>query len=160
MTVFLRQRSRIVCSYLGGVEWIDPYLLWMFTLLIAGLSLSVAPLVALHGIVSLSILFAIYAFFLAAPNALGNVIMIETVGMHRYGMAYGLSMLVSGSTSLFGYPLLGKDAFDLKKGRRRRERRLSFRFTSRSNAQLDDSICPRRYDYDFRWPDYWRIAPI
>ena len=109
--MFLRRPSRVVCSYLGDVECIDPHLLWMCTSIIAGLSLSVAPLVASHGIASLSIVFAIHAFFLAAPNALGNVIMIETVGMHRYAMAYGFSLLVSGSASLFGYPLLGQDEF-------------------------------------------------
>jgi hypothetical protein len=92
---------------LGDIECIDPFILWTCASIIAGLGLSIAPLVATHSIVGLCILFAIHAFFLAAPNALGNVIMIEVVGMHRYAMAYGFSLLVSGSTSLFGYPLLG-----------------------------------------------------
>jgi hypothetical protein len=33
---------------------------------------------------------------------------MEVVGMHRYAIAYGFSLLVSGSTSLFGYPLVGQ----------------------------------------------------
>jgi len=34
--------------------------------------------------------------------------MMEVVGMHRYAIAYGFSLLVSGSTSFFGYPLVGQ----------------------------------------------------
>jgi hypothetical protein len=58
--------------------------------------------------ISLCILFAIHAFFLAASHALGNVIIMEVIGMYRYAMAYGFSLLVSESASLFGYPLLGE----------------------------------------------------
>jgi MFS family permease len=94
--------------YLGDIECINPFILWTCTSVIAGLALSIAPLVGSSGIIGLCILFAIHAFFLAAPNALGNVIMIEVVGMHRYPMAYGFSLLASGSTSLVGYPLLGE----------------------------------------------------
>jgi hypothetical protein len=93
---------------LGDIECINLFILWTCTSIIAGLSLSIAPFVASHGIIGLCILLAIHAFFLAAPNALGNVIMMEVVGMHRYAMAYGFSLLVSGSASFFGYPLLGK----------------------------------------------------
>jgi len=98
----------ILYSYLGDIECIDPIILWTCTSIIAGLTLSIAPLVGSFGLIGLCILFGIHAFFLAAPNALGNVIMIEVVGMHRYGIAYGFSLLASGSTSLFGYPLLGE----------------------------------------------------
>jgi len=97
---------------LGDIECINLFILWTCTSIIAGLSVSIAPLIASYGILSLCILFAIHAFFLAAPNALGNVIMMEVVGMHRYAMAYGFSLLVSGSTSLFSYPLLGKSNTD------------------------------------------------
>ncbi len=93
---------------MGDIECINLFILWTCTSIIAGLSLSIAPFVASHGIIGLCILLAIHAFFLAAPNALGNVIMMEVVGMHRYAMAYGFSLLVSGSASFFGYPLLGK----------------------------------------------------
>ncbi|CAF2503166.1 unnamed protein product [Rotaria sp. Silwood2] len=93
--------------YLGDIECIDSFILWTCTSIIAGLTLSIAPFVGSYGIISLCLLFAVHAFFLAAPNALGNIIMIEVVGMHRYPLAYGFSLLVSGSTSLFGYPLLG-----------------------------------------------------
>jgi hypothetical protein len=93
---------------LGDIEYINLFILWTFTSIIAGLSISIAPLVASYGIISLCILYAIHAFFLSAPNALGNVIMMEVVGMHRYAIAYGFSLLVSGSTSLFGYPLVGQ----------------------------------------------------
>lgn len=62
---------------------------------------------ASYGLISLCFIFGIHAFFLSAPNALANVILMEVVGMHRYAVAFGLSLLVSGSTSLFGYPLLG-----------------------------------------------------
>jgi hypothetical protein len=58
--------------------------------------------------ISLCILFAIHAFFLAAPHELVNVIMMEVIGIYRYAMAYGFSLLVSGSASLFGCPLLGE----------------------------------------------------
>jgi hypothetical protein len=94
--------------YLGDIECINPFILWTCTSVIAGLALSLAPLVGSFGIIGLCILFAIHAFFLAAPNALGNVIMIEVVGMHRYAIAYGFSLLASGSTSFVGYPLLGE----------------------------------------------------
>ncbi len=93
---------------MGDIEYINLFILWTFTSIIAGLSISIAPLVASYGIISLCILYAIHAFFLSAPNALGNVIMMEVVGMHRYAIAYGFSLLVSGSTSLFGYPLVGQ----------------------------------------------------
>lgn len=93
---------------MGDVKCIDPLIVWTCTSIIAGLTLSIAPLVGSYEIIGLCILFGIHAFFLAAPIALGNVIMIEVVGMHRYAIAYGFSLLVSGSTSLFGYPLLGE----------------------------------------------------
>ncbi|CAF0873696.1 unnamed protein product [Rotaria sp. Silwood1] len=99
--------GQLFFGYLGDIECIDSFILWTCTSIIAGLTLSIVPLVGSYGIIVLCILFAIHAFFLAAPNALGNIIMIEVVGMHRYPMAYGFSLLVSGSTSLFGYPLLG-----------------------------------------------------
>ena len=97
----------ILHRYLGDLECVDPFILWTCTSFIAGLTLSIAPLVGSYEIIGLYVLFAIHAFFLSAPNALSNVIMIEVVGMHRYPIAYGFSLLVSGSTSLFGYPLLG-----------------------------------------------------
>jgi hypothetical protein len=93
---------------LGDIECINLFILWTCTSITAGLTLSIAPLVASYGIIGLCILLAIHAFFLSAPNALGNVIMMEVVGMHRYAMAYGFSLLVSGSASFFGYPLLGE----------------------------------------------------
>jgi len=93
---------------LGDIECINLFILWTCTSAIAGLSLSIAPLVASYGIISLCIVFGIHAFFLSAPNALGNVIIMEVVGMHRYAIAYGFSLLVSGSSSFFGYPLLGE----------------------------------------------------
>jgi MFS family permease len=104
----VRRASSLHFSYLGDVDCLDPFLLWSYASIVAGLALSIAPLIAPNGITSLSILCAVHAFALAAPNALGNVIMIEVVGIHRYAMAYGLSLLVSGSTSLFAYPLLGQ----------------------------------------------------
>ncbi len=93
---------------MGDIECINLFILWTCTSITAGLTLSIAPLVASYGIIGLCILLAIHAFFLSAPNALGNVIMMEVVGMHRYAMAYGFSLLVSGSASFFGYPLLGE----------------------------------------------------
>ncbi|CAF1320096.1 unnamed protein product [Rotaria sordida] len=99
--------GQLFFGYLGDIECIDTFILWTCTSIIAGLTLSIAPLVGSYGLIGLCILFAIHAFFLAAPNALGNIIIIEVVGMHRYPIAYGFSLLVSGSTSLFGYPLLG-----------------------------------------------------
>ena len=98
----------IVYRYFGDIECIDPFILWTFSSIIAGLTLMIVPFVGSYGIIGLCILFGIHAFFLAAPNALGNVIMIEVVGMHRFAIAYGFSLLVSGSASLFGYPLLGE----------------------------------------------------
>ncbi|CAF3787791.1 unnamed protein product [Rotaria magnacalcarata] len=99
--------GQLFFGYLGDIECIDPFILWTCTSVIAGLTLSITPLIGAYGIIGLCIIFAIHAFFLAAPNALGNIIMIEIVGMHRYPMAYAFSLFVSGLTSLFGYPLLG-----------------------------------------------------
>lgn len=94
-------------SYLGDVECLDPFLLWTYSSIIAGLALSIAPWISTYGIAPLCLVFGLHAFFLAAPNALGNVIMIDVVGIHRYALAYGFSLLVSGLTSFFGYPFLG-----------------------------------------------------
>ncbi|CAF1169753.1 unnamed protein product [Adineta steineri] len=99
--------GQLFFGYLGDVEYLNPFILWTCTSIIAGLALSVTPLIGSYNIIGLCIVFAIHAFFLAAPNILGNIIMIEVVGMHRYAIAYGFSLLVSGLTSLFGYPLLG-----------------------------------------------------
>ncbi|CAF0929863.1 unnamed protein product [Adineta steineri] len=99
--------GQLFFGYLGDVEYLNPFILWTCTSIIAGVALSIAPLIGSYNIIGLCIVFAIHAFFLAAPNILGNIIMIEVVGMHRYAIAYGFSLLVSGLTSLFGYPLLG-----------------------------------------------------
>lgn len=104
---FVRRARLLRFRYLGDVECLDPFLLWTWTSIVAGLALSVAPLFASRGLLSVSLVFVVHAFFLAAPNALSNVLMIEVVGMPRYAIAYGFSLLVSGLTSLFGYPLLG-----------------------------------------------------
>ncbi len=74
----------------------------------AGLFLTLVPFLVSSGLISSCMLSAIDAFFLIATNALGNVIMMEVLGMHRYAMEYGFSLFVSGSTPLCGYPLLGK----------------------------------------------------
>lgn len=94
--------------YLGDIECINLYVLWICTSIVAGLSISVAPLIGSCGMIGLCIIFAIHGFFLAAPNALSNVLMIEVVGIDHYPIAYGFSLHLSGSTSLFGYPILGK----------------------------------------------------
>lgn len=94
--------------YLGDIKFIDPLTLWTCTSIIVGLALSIIPLIESYGIISLPILFAIHSFFLSASNALGNIIMIEFVGIHHYFMPYGLSLFVSSLASLFGYPRLGK----------------------------------------------------
>ncbi|CAF1522221.1 unnamed protein product [Adineta ricciae] len=99
--------GQLVFGYLGDMEYLDPIVLWTCTSIIAGLSLSLTPLIGSTGMISLCVLYGIHAFFLAGPNALGNVIMIEAVGLHRYAIAYGFSLLMSGSASLVGYPLLG-----------------------------------------------------
>lgn len=101
------KKETIFFRYLGDVECLDPFLLWTYSSIIAGLALIIAPWMSTYGIIPLSLVFALHAFFLAAPNALGNVMMIDVVGIHRYAMAYGFSLLVSGSTSFFGYPFLG-----------------------------------------------------
>lgn len=99
--------GQLFFGYLGDIECLDPLILWMCTSIIAGGLLTVVPVVGPSGLIGLCVLYGLHTFFLAAPNALGNVIMIDVVGMPRYAIAYGFSLLVSGSTSLFGYPLLG-----------------------------------------------------
>ena len=137
-------------SYLGDIECVNLFLIWTCTSVLAGISISLAPLIASCGIVSLCVLLAIHAFFLAAPNALSNVIMMEVVGMHRYAIAYGFSLFLSGSTSLLGYPLLGKSKSSVNCA----SMEMIFspcRIFERSKSKLDDSICLRECDDDFRW---------
>lgn len=97
------------------MECVNVYVLWMCTSIVAGLSISIAPLIGSCGMIGLCLIFAIHGFFLAAPNALSNVLMIEVVGLDSYPLAYGFSLHLSGSTSLFGYPILGKTKKNLMK---------------------------------------------
>ncbi|CAF0783536.1 unnamed protein product [Didymodactylos carnosus] len=99
--------GQLFFGYLGDIKHINSFVLWAVTAILSGLTIGIAPLMATTNLVGLYMVFAVHAFFLSAPNALGNVIMIQVVGMSRFAMAYGFSLLVSGSTSLLGYPLLG-----------------------------------------------------
>ena len=135
---------------MGDIECINLFLIWTCTSVIAGISISLVPLIASRGIVSLCILLAIHAFFLAAPYALSNIMMMEVVGMPRYGIAYGFSLFLSGSTSLLGYPILGERT-NVRVFCLREMNHISNRIFERSKSKLDNSICIRECDDDFRW---------
>ena len=101
--------GQVLYGYIGDIPSINPTLLYLVSITIAGVATMAMPLCTTYA--SMCIYATVFGFAISANFSLTTIILVDLIGMDRLTNAFGLVMLGQGVSNVIGPPIAGRHFF-------------------------------------------------